>query len=78
MGFVCRHIPQNILTAQFGVNEVDIIVELVEIVREKGPSSRHIHDALQFSAACAERPDLTDGVYLDIHLLGKLANFGAE
>ena len=78
MSLVSRHISQHILAAQFRMYEVDVIVEFIEVVREKSSSTADIHDALKLAAARPQGADLSYGINLNIHFLGKFANFSGR
>src|SRR5687768_14816125 len=68
-------IAKHILVSKLGMDQVDVVIQLVKIIGKEGSPSGESDNVLNLSAAITKFPFLTDGINLHIGFLGKLSNF---
>jgi len=66
MNSVCRRIAHEVLALQFSVYQIDVIIQIVKIVREKSAASGQIDDVLNFGEAVTQKPLFADDVNLHV------------
>jgi hypothetical protein len=75
VNFVGRHIAQDVLGAKFSVDQIDIVIQLIEIVREKSSSPCRTDDTLDFRSAVSQFAFLSNRINLNVGFLRKVTDF---
>src|SRR5206468_4584598 len=74
--FVGRDITHDVLIAQFRVNQIDIIIQLIKIVRkERAPAGKPDY-ILDLRTSIPQFALFSDRIDLNVGLLGKLPDLG--